>query len=416
LNSINNHRFDWIVVGGGVAGLSIAEILCREGKSVLLIEKNSKIASETSKVFHEWMHSGALYSLLPDNLLTLRYLLGATDDLLEYYCGFGKMNLLPTETGVLVPDNDGWFNQDRIEYRYSIKKLNPIWMSLVSRSINIVKMIKQHDWLRRRAGSEYGKSKLMIKHSFNFIQKQLLSDNDFYSIMSPDLTMNSRRLISDLLSIATSNNLQVITSESVEKLNEVGKTVNVKTAGGSYQADNVVICSPDVMSKMFNIPIKIGFAPIAVVENIPENEKSFVELDYNIKRCINLLKKENGIGQAGGITVNNEKEITPYLKYVLKEHKKRNPGIRIIDSYVGLKKELLQKGEKRNYLYHINQHSPKIWSVVLGKFSLAFSMAPEFYRRVYHENPTKNIDESTSILKTNLVSKTSWQEIVDNKG
>ena len=31
--------FDWIVVGGGIAGISLSEILTREGHSVALIEK-----------------------------------------------------------------------------------------------------------------------------------------------------------------------------------------------------------------------------------------------------------------------------------------------------------------------------------------------------------------------------------------
>ncbi len=125
-------RYDWIVVGGGISGISTAEILCREGKSVLLIEKNEQVASETSKVFHEWMHSGSLYSLVPDNLLTMRYLLGATDDLLEYYSGFDRMNIVPTESGIFVDLKKGWFNRENIEYRYKVRKLNPIWMSLVS--------------------------------------------------------------------------------------------------------------------------------------------------------------------------------------------------------------------------------------------------------------------------------------------
>ena len=413
---MKNQKYDWIVVGGGMAGISIAEILCREGKSVLLIEKNSVIASETSKVFHEWMHSGALYSLVPDNLLTLRYLLGATDDLLEYYKGFSRMNLSPTTSGISVLGNDGWFNQGHIEYRYKIRKLNPFWMSLVSRSINIMGMIKQHDWLRRRAGSEYSGSKVNVRHTFNFIHKQLLSKNDFYHVISPDLTMNSRNLISDLISYAIYNGLDIITSEGVKNIIEIDDIVHVDTEGGQYQTDNVVICSPDVTSKMFDIAIKTGFAPIAVVENVPEREKSFVELDYNIKKCINLLKKGDGIGQAGGITVKKEQEINPYLDYVLKEHKKRNPEIKVIDHYVGLKKELVQKGENRNYLYHINQHNTKIWSVVLGKFSLAFSVAPEFFRRIYHKNPSKVVDEHISSFKTNVISKTAWQEIVDNKG
>ena len=100
---------------------------------------------------------------------------------------------------------------------------------------------------------------------------------------------------------------------------------------------------------------------------------------------------------------------------MIKEHQLRNPEISVIDSYVGLKKELVQKGENRNYLYHINQHSQRIWSVVLGKFSLAFSMAPEFYRRVYHKNPVKQANNSRFGLKNQLVSDTSWQEIVENR-
>jgi len=151
--------YDWIVVGGGVSGISIAEILSRNNNTILLIEKNDKLVSETSKGFHEWMHSGSLYSLLPDNLLTLRYLLGATDDLIEYYQTFPRMNLTPSEFGIKV-DSAGWFNKQRIEYRYRLHKLNPIWLSLVSRSINIIDLLNNHDWLRRRAGSEYGNSML----------------------------------------------------------------------------------------------------------------------------------------------------------------------------------------------------------------------------------------------------------------
>ena len=178
--------YDWIVVGGGIAGVSIAEILCRQGKSVLLLEKNEKIAAETSKVFHEWLHSGALYSLVPDKLQTMRYLLGATDDLLEYYSGFERMNLYPSEAGVSITGNNGWFCNNYVQYRYKVRKLNPAWMALVSRSLNIVNMINEHDWLRRRAGSEYGASRVRLRHSFNYLYEQLTSDVEFLKVISPD--------------------------------------------------------------------------------------------------------------------------------------------------------------------------------------------------------------------------------------
>jgi hypothetical protein len=86
----------------------------------------------------------------------------------------------------------------------------------------------------------------------------------------------------------------------------------------------------------------------------------------------------------------------------------------VVDDYVCLKRELVQDKDKRNYLYHINQHSSKIWSVVLGKFSLSFSMAPEFYRRVYVQNPKKLSEQGANELGSSILSKTSWREIIDN--
>ena len=35
-------KYDWIVVGGGITGIALSEILTREGHSVLLIEKKDK--------------------------------------------------------------------------------------------------------------------------------------------------------------------------------------------------------------------------------------------------------------------------------------------------------------------------------------------------------------------------------------
>jgi hypothetical protein len=406
-------KYNWIVVGGGISGIAVAEILCRGGDSVLLIEKNKQLSAETSKVFHEWLHSGSLYSLAPDRLETLRYLLGATDDLFEYYDSFPRMNLMPTESGTSV-NGLGWFNNEYIEYRYKKHLFNPIWCSLVSRSINIIDLLDQHDWLRRRAGSDYGGSKVRFKFWFDSIFKQLINKSDFYSKTSPDITINSRKLISDILSSAIGSGLSILTDSPVDNIIERDDGVSVQVGNSAYKSQNVVICSPDVISRILNVPIKTSYAPIAVVENVPESAKSFVELDYNTKKCINLLIKGGGIGQAGGVSMEREADVENYLSYIISEHKKRIPEIKVVDSYIGLKKELVQKTENRNYLYHINQNSSHVWSIVLGKFSLAFSMAPEFYRRVNHKNPPKIIGDFFEGIDSKLVSDTSWNEIITN--
>ena len=95
-------KYEWAIIGGGIAGISIAEILTREGHSCVLIEKNKDLASETSREFHEWLHTGALYTLIPDRLVTIKFILGAIDDLLEYYSSYDSMNLKATEKGLVV--------------------------------------------------------------------------------------------------------------------------------------------------------------------------------------------------------------------------------------------------------------------------------------------------------------------------
>ena len=404
-------NYEWIVIGGGIAGITIAEILSRENKSVLLIEKNKYLASETSKEFHEWFHSGTLHTLVPDKLLTLRYLLGATDDLLEYYQSFQSMNLVPSASGLAVKE-PGWFYENPIQYKYKIHKYNPVWMAMVSNSINITRQVSNHDWLRRRAGAEYGHSNLKLSHWLNLIPEQLKSRESFKAIKSPDITMNSRKLISDILSHAISNGVEIKTDSEVISIDEGDNKTTIKTANAneSYSCNKVVVCAPDLIAKKYDIPIKKSYAPMAIVENLSDNQNSFVELDYFVNRCINMLVKPDRIGQAGGISLANETKVKDYLEYLIKEHKKRSPQIKVIDTYVGIKKELVQRGENRNYLYHINNPSNNVWTIVLGKFSLAFSMAPEFYRRVYNRNPRKILNVNYE-NNNNLISKTSWQEI-----
>ena len=147
--------FDWIIVGGGVAGISLSEILTREGHSVALIEKKDKLASVTTREFHEWFHTGCLYTLLKDQLKTLKYILGSLDDLLEFYSSFSEMNLKPTEKGLKVIDNNkGWFSPNYINFKYKLKnrKLILPWLYAIARSVALIDGIKNHDWLRRRAG------------------------------------------------------------------------------------------------------------------------------------------------------------------------------------------------------------------------------------------------------------------------
>jgi len=409
--------FDWIIVGGGIAGISLSEILTREGHSVALIEKKNKLASVTTREFHEWFHTGSLYTLLKDDMKTLKYVLGSLDDLLEFYSSFPKMNLKPTEQGLKIIDDDkGWFSPNYINFKYRLKnrKLILPWLYAIARSIALIDGIKGHDWLRRRAGileSVTAKYYLpIIKNLF----KILLGTDKFYHVETTDFTTNSRNLLKDMIAAAEGNGLKIFTNNELLKIENSSDNVTAHCSNGNFQAKNMAVCLGGEIEKFSDLKINKSYAPIAVVKNIKANTKSFVELDCFKKNCINIITKGKSFGLIGGISLPKKDEVKKYFDFVVEEHKKLSPDIKILEKYVSIKNEISQKKENRNYLFHINlsKKYKNVWSVIPGKFTLAFSMAPEFYRIVYKKNPRKFFNLSSNNKDfSHLVEDTIWEEI-----
>ena len=409
-------NFDWIIVGGGVAGISIAEILTREGYSVALIEKNKKLASVATKEFHEWVHTGSLYTLVKDDMKTLKYILGSLDDILEFYSSFPNMNLSPSEKGLKINENKNtWFNQNYINFKYRLgsRKFILPWIYSVARSVSLIEGIRNHDWLRKRAGIlESVTSEYYIPILKNFL-KVLLSNKKFHEIKSTDFTTNSRNLLRDLIGVSAGRGLEIFTDNELLEIKNNQDEVEVICKNIKIKGEKMVICTGGNIEKFTNIKVRKSFAPIAVVKNVPPSAKSFVELDYYAKKCINIITKGSSFGMIGGISLSKREEVENYFEYMIDEHKKLNPRIEILNKYVGVKNEIISKKEDRNYLFHINKSNihNNVWSVIPGKFTLAFSLAPEFYRIIYKKNPRKffKIDNITEKFN-NLIDETVWEE------
>ena len=409
--------FDWIIVGGGIAGISLSEILTREGHSVALIEKKNKLASVTTREFHEWFHTGSLYTLLKDDMKTLKYVLGSLDDLLEFYSSFPKMNLKPTEQGLKITDDDkGWFSPNYINFKYRLKnrKLILPWLYAIARSIALIDGIRNHDWLRRRAGIlESVTAKYYLPIIKNLIK--ILMDNDkFCHVETTDFTTNSRNLLKDMIAAAEGNGLEIFTNNELLKIENSNDNVIANCSNGNFQAKNMAVCLGGEIEKFSDLKINKSYAPIGVVKNINADAKSFVELDCFKKNCINIITKGKSFGLIGGISLPKRDEVKKYFDFVVEEHKKLSPDIKILEKYVSVKNEISQKKENRNYLFHINlsKNYKNVWSVIPGKFTLAFSMAPEFYRIVYKKNPRKFFNASFNNKDfSHLIENTVWEEI-----
>ena len=409
--------YDWIIVGGGIAGISLCEILTREGHSVALIEKNNKLASETTREFHEWFHTGSLYTLLKDKMETLKYVLGSLDDLLEFYSSFPKMNLKPSENGLKIIETEkGWFNENYMNFKYRLKNRKFIipWIYAISRSITLIDRIRRHDWLRRRAGILESLTAKYNIHIFKNLINIILSNKKFLKIKTTDFTTNSRYLLSDMITTAANNGLEIFTNNELIEIRNLNENVVANCNNGTFQAKNMAVCLGAGIEKFSDFKIKKSFAPIAVVKNIKPNSDSFVELDCFKKNCINIITKSKSYGLIGGISLNQEDEVEKYFDFMIGEHKKQNPEIEVVKKYVGIKNEVSLDNENRNYLFHISSVSKykNVWSVIPGKFSLAFSLAPEFYRIVYKKNPRKVFRTFSEDGKfSDLIEKTIWGEL-----
>lgn len=418
--NIMNKEYEWAVIGGGVAGIAVSEILSRENHSVVLIDKDSKLASVTTREFHEWIHTGALYTLIPDKLKTLKFILGAIDDLIEYYSAFDRMNLKPTNHGLKIQNNkkEQWFNSNYIHFKYRIRnrKITFPWLIGLSRSLRLIDKIHEHDWLRRRAGELEPFKRNYFKEIFSILKDVTLFNQKFLLKKTPDFTTNSRVLLRDLVSTSIQNGMNVSLNNPIKNYKKTENGYIINGEKESFLVNKIAVCAGKGVESFSETKVKTSYAPIAVVEGLDENALSFVELDYFPKKCINMLTKGNGIGLVGGISLNKIEDCEKYLDFVIAEHKKYQPKIKVVDRYIGEKNEIIFKGEDRNYLYHIHKDkkNDNVWSIIPGKFTLAFSLAPEFYRRVYNKNPSKSYITNKDIDQNkNLVSNTFWEDSIN---
>ena len=330
---------------------------------------------------------------------------------------FGGMNITPTEKGLIINDSiNGWFENNFIHFKFRVKgrKITVPWLIGVARSIFLIDKIKEHDWLRRRGGI-VDPFKLKYNEVFK-IFKVLISHKDkFYNYATSDFTTNSRFLIKDLVTNAINNDLVISNSNDLIGFEKIKDGIKINCTKESFVVKKLVICNGKNISQFVESTVHTSYAPMAVINNIKPDAYSFVELDYFPKNCINLITKEKGVGLIGGISFSNRNECDRYIEEVIDKHKEYNPGLEVLHKYVGIKSEILVKKTPRNYLYHILNLEENVWGIIPGKFSLSFSIAPEFYRRVYKRNPKKHFKTSTPNEKhTDIVANTVWYDVIHN--
>ena len=113
MNRLDATRIDYhdvAVIGGGVAGISIAELIARKTDlSVKLIDRAPEFGTGASGRLEGWFHTGALYSAV-DHGQTFINCVNSLEDLINLYSDyFGdrcNVGLEPGRSDVHVPAYD----------------------------------------------------------------------------------------------------------------------------------------------------------------------------------------------------------------------------------------------------------------------------------------------------------------------
>lgn len=376
--------YDFAVIGAGIAGLSIAELLQRSGASVVLLEKESRLCSGASAEQQGWFHTGALYAALPDNFFC-RTLVGNLDDLSDYYGGFPNMNLR-VEKHVSAKSRDGWFGNRTNFYVYESCrtvgwKWKLPWVVALSRAKRRMSWFENLDMSRSlsRQVEAVTKPTRFVVHTARL---GMDLGSPAFILKSRDRVMDSRLIAQDLSRSFLASGGRLLTQVDVTGI-ERGSVQGTSSGHPMEVRARHIIVTTGKATSRFDPAIRVFLSPLLVV--VPAiTDISFVRMSPHMQRTINhLCHRTNGLdysvlGNAAYYPASEGDEQTlkaaaahmmGIATALLRDLGERHTGV-----YFGYKTEVASSSSKRNYLYHILDRDSYTLALP-GKFTLCFSLA-----------------------------------------
>lgn len=378
--------WDFAVIGGGIGGLAIAELLQRSGASVILLEKSSMLCAGASAEQQGWFHTGALYTALPMTSY-FRTMVGNLDDLVDYYSGFPQMNL-KVDKHLSTTDHDGWFSNRTNFYVYtSCQGVN--WRWKLPWAVALHRAKRRMSWfenldISRSLSRQMGLRAKPTKFVMHNTTLGVNLDHVAFILKSRDRTMNTGLIARDLLNSFLANGGLVKIQTAVMNIEKgcVTATSHSGDAPSRYRARHIILATGkdsvnfDKHTRVFISPLLVAYPALTDI--------NFVRMSPHVEDTMNhICHRSDGleyslVGNAvyyapeharGEVLENIRSSMVSIAGRVFGDL-----GHREVDLYFGYKTEVTSSSSLRNYLYHIVDRGAFTLALP-GKFSLCFSLA-----------------------------------------
>ena len=411
-------QYDVVIIGGGIAGICIAEILSRDKLKILIIKKNKNLISEASTSQHGWFHFGSLYAILEDNQ-TLKNMLNNLINIRKYYSHFNSMNLsFSKKKNFHLKAKKGWFNDEKINYYVAARNDRDLkdknYLKYLKKVFNWEKKIKlfiaRHKVFQSHLDMKNFTNTISkasyIDYSRKFIVKPNLKTANInpethFKILGLDRTLNTEKITNNLVNSYLGNKGEIKFETSFKSYKLKKNYINVITNNGNFKSKylinamgrNILNVTKNKSIKNFVSPIG-SFYPCLINENFvrlsPKKENTFNHLIHYHKN-----KKYSVVSSALSFPLKKNKLIPKEIikksfNRILKNNFSDLSKTQHKKIYNGIKTEFIDK-QSRNYNYKIIEEDKnrKVYSVIPGKFTLSFSLAIDLYRKLFRKFPKK---------------------------
>jgi glycine/D-amino acid oxidase-like deaminating enzyme len=381
------------VLGSGVAGLALGEVLTRNGWTITVLDTASELGGDASRSTQNWFHTGWLYAALPNKAA----MLGCHKALKLFHQMYGSV--VPADTLNLVlsgspnyPDSErGWFSSERVHYLYATasSELSVFQRLLWKRHLQAVAFRR----LRALGYDADAASALDLRlvALLNYWEDDARGYQKYMVVRSTDAQINTRRVLNTLLALL-GDKAQVV-CDAQYTLERQGDRTVVQINGETHAPDLVVMAMgksiadqlTDLGSEALAQRFKSVCSPIVVL-NRALDLPNFIRFTPHLPATVNHIKYEiAGVGPRSTLgsydyyPAGQAPDISPFANKICK--RLNVPTSDVANMYYGTKTEFTGSLERR-YNHALERVNDNTYFAIPGKFSQFPLLAHEFAQRV----------------------------------